>query len=108
MQTSVDVDWLRIIRVLTQYVAPALVIAALLAEFVGALFASLPFSTAYSYLVAVVFSLLTFVMIGLCGWIVFLWDIDRLFFSLERKIDTQFDGDTAAGDAPRWVAAQPR
>ena len=28
-------------------------------------------------------------MIGACGWIVFLWDIDRLFFSLERKIDTQ-------------------
>jgi hypothetical protein len=37
----------------------------------------------------VVFSLLTVIMIGICGWIVFLWDLDRLFFKLESKIDSQ-------------------
>jgi hypothetical protein len=26
-------------------------------------------------------------MMGICGWTVFLWDIDRLFFRLENKID---------------------
>ena len=51
---------------------------------------------AYDYLIAVVFSLLTLMMIGACGWIVFLWDIDRLFFSLERKIDTQTVSDAGA------------
>src|SRR5260370_12067858 len=28
-------------------------------------------------------------MIGICGWIVCLWDLDRLFFKLESKIDSQ-------------------
>jgi hypothetical protein len=28
-------------------------------------------------------------MMGLCGWIVFLWDLDRLFFKLEGQIDSQ-------------------
>jgi hypothetical protein len=55
-----------------------------------------PTTLPYDYAVAIVFSLLTLVMIGACGWIVFLWDIDRLFFSLERKIDTQTVPD--AGD----------
>jgi len=63
-------------------------------------FTSLPLGSAYGYLVAIVFSLLSIVMIGLCGWIVFLWDIDRLFFSLERKIDTQYAGDTASAEEP--------
>ena len=35
-------------------------------------------------------------MIGVCGWIVFLWDIDRLFFRLERKIDAQLPEQTAS------------
>jgi hypothetical protein len=95
-----DVDWLRVIRVLTQYVAPALVISVLMAELTEVSLASLPLRSAYGYLVAIVFSLLTIVMIGLCGWIVFLWDIDRLFFSLERKIDTQFTADAASGEEP--------
>ena len=34
-------------------------------------------------------------MIGMCGWIVFLWDIDRLFFRLERKIDAQVGAESA-------------
>ncbi len=28
-------------------------------------------------------------MIGFCGWIVCLWDLDRLFFKLESQIDSQ-------------------
>jgi hypothetical protein len=87
-------DWLKITRVFTQYVAPALVVLALIVEISGLSFRS----TAYDYLLAIVFSLLTIVMIGVCGWIVFLWDIDRLFFGLERKIDTQLPADTAAGE----------
>ena len=87
-------DWLQITRVLTQYAAPTLVVLALVVELSGLSFGS----TAYGYLLAVAFSLLTIVMIGVCGWIVFLWDIDRLFFGLERKIDTQLPADTAAGE----------
>jgi hypothetical protein len=49
-------------------------------------------------LIAIVFSLLTFMMVGACGWIVFLWDIDRLFFNLERKIDTQAAADAGIAD----------
>jgi hypothetical protein len=44
---------------------------------------------AYHYVLLIVFSLLTAIMIGICGWIVFLWDLDRLFFKLESKIDSQ-------------------
>jgi hypothetical protein len=44
---------------------------------------------AYNCSVLIVFSLLTTIMIGIFGWIVFLWDIDRLFFKLENKIDSQ-------------------
>ena len=28
-------------------------------------------------------------MIAICGWTVFLWDIDRLFFKLDNRIDAQ-------------------
>ena len=80
----IDIDWLRLARVTTQYVAPGLLALALCVEVSGT--RTVP---AYDYLIAVVFSLLTLMMFAACGWIVFLWDIDRLFFSLERKIDTQ-------------------
>ena len=80
----IDIDWLRLARVTTQYVVPGLLALAVLVEVAAA--RTVP---AYDYLIAFVFSLLTLMMIGACGWIVFLWDIDRLFFSLERKIDTQ-------------------
>jgi hypothetical protein len=76
---------------MTQYVVPGLLAVAFLVEISGT--RTVP---AYDYLVAVVFSFLTLVMIGACGWIVFLWDIDRLFFSLERKIDTQAVSDAGA------------
>jgi hypothetical protein len=82
-------DWLQATRVLTQYVAPGLVLLALIVELAGLSFGLQTLPSAYSYLAAIVFSLLTLVMIALCGWIVFLRDIDRLFFRLERKIDTQ-------------------
>ena len=89
------VDWLRVTRALTQYVAPALTAVALVAEITGLSLALLHLSSGTGYFAATVFSVLTVVMIGLCGWIVFLWDIDRLFFSLERKIDTESVGDAA-------------
>jgi hypothetical protein len=88
----VDIDWLRLTRVMTQYVVPGLLAVAFLVEIAGT--RTVP---AYDYLMAVVFSLLTLIMIGACGWIVFLWDIDRLFFSLERKIDTQTVSEGADG-----------
>src|SRR6476469_2002921 len=87
----IDIDWLRLTRVITQYVVPGLLALAFLVEITGA--RTVP---AYDYLIAIAFSLLTLIMVGACGWIVFLWDIDRLFFSLERKIDTQAVSDAAA------------
>ena len=94
-------DWLRVVRFLTQYATPGLVAVVLVAEIVGWP-ASLPpaLGSAYSRLVVIVFSLLTLIMICLCGWIVFLWDIDRLFFSLERKIDTRLPEETVPGEPP--------
>lgn len=89
---QVRANWLQVTRVLTQYVAPTLVVAALAVELSGLSFRS----AAYDYLLAIVFSVLTIVMIGVCGWIVFLWDIDRLFFRLERKIDAQLPEQTAS------------
>jgi hypothetical protein len=76
---------------MTQYVVPGLLALALLVEIAGT--RTVP---TYDYLIAVVFSLLTLIMIGACGWIVFLWDIDRLFFCLERKIDRQAVSDAEA------------
>lgn len=88
-----EVDWLRLTRVITQYVVPSLLAAGFLIEIAGTRIAP-----AYNYLVAVVFALLTFMMVGACGWIVFLWDIDRLFFNLERRIDTQAAADAGGAD----------
>ena len=89
---QVRADWLQVTRVFTQYVAPGLVVLALMIELSGLSIRS----TAYGYLLAIVFSVLTILMIGVCGWIVFLWDIDRLFFTLERKIDAQLPEQTAS------------
>ncbi len=89
---ELHVDWLRLIRVLTQYVAPGLVTIVLVAEITDGLGGALVLPTvaiAYNCSVLIVFSLLTTIMIGIFGWIVFLWDIDRLFFKLENKIDSQ-------------------
>ena len=85
---ELHVDWLRLIRLLTQYVAPGLVTIVLIAEITDGLGGALVLPTvaiAYNYFVLIVFSLLTTIMIGIFGWIVFLWDIDRLFFKLENK-----------------------
>ena len=92
---QVRINWLQATRVLTQYVAPTLVVLALAVELSGLSFRSV----AYDYLLAIVFSVLTIVMIGVCGWVVFLWDIDRLFFRLERKIDAQLP-EQAASEEP--------
>jgi len=82
-------DWLLILRLVTQYVAPVLVLLGLIAELRGFSFASSGLDSTYNHVSAIVFSLLTLVMISACGWIVFLWDIDRLFFTLENKIDVE-------------------
>src|SRR5262245_19886157 len=84
-----QLDWLRAIRHLTQYVVPGLILAAVIIEVAGWTFASQSLASAYDYLLAIVFSLLTILMIGICGWTAFLWDIDRLFFKLEGKIDSE-------------------
>jgi len=85
-------DWLRFIRFLTLYVAPGLAAVAVVAEIIGWRLGA-PVSPSithtYYYLVLIVFSLLTGILIGTCGWIVCLWDLDRLFFKLETKIDSQ-------------------
>jgi hypothetical protein len=85
-------DWLRLIRCLTQYVAPGLAAVVVVAEITGWLLgapASPSVTYTYHCLLLIVFSLLTAIMVGICGWIVCLWDLDRLFFKLESKIDSQ-------------------
>ena len=85
-------EWLRLIRSLTQYVAPWLAALVVVVEIIGWLLgAQVSPSVAYAYqfLLLIVFSFLTAIMIGICGWIVCLWDLDRLFFKLESKIDSQ-------------------
>ena len=94
-----DVDWLRAIRRLTQYVVPGLILVAVIVELAGLSFSSPALARAYDYLVAIGFSLLSILMIGVCGWTVFLWDIDRLFFRLEGKIDSELaDAQTNTGE----------
>ena len=46
-------------------------------------------NVAYNYMLVGIFTTLTVTMIAICGWTVFLWDIDRLFFKLENKIDAE-------------------
>jgi hypothetical protein len=85
-------DWLRLIRFLTQYVAPGLAAVVVAAEITGWLCGTpVSPSVRYTYycVLLIVFSLLTAIMVGICGWIVCLWDLDRLFFKLESKIDSQ-------------------
>jgi hypothetical protein len=85
-------DWLRLIRFLTQYVAPGLAAVVVVVEVIGWLLGTLvspSVARTYHHLLFIVFSLLTVIMIGICGWIVCLWDLDRLFFKLESKIDSQ-------------------
>jgi hypothetical protein len=83
-------DWLRLTRLLTHYVAPGLAAAAVIVEITGWLSgASLSRSVPYNYVLLIVFSILTASMIGFCGWIVCLWDLDRLFFKLETQMDSQ-------------------
>jgi hypothetical protein len=90
--TPFHMDWLRFTRILTLYVAPSLAAIAVVVEIIGWRFGvrASPFIThTYYYLLLIVFALLTAILIGICGWIVWLWDLDRLFFKLESKIDSQ-------------------
>ena len=90
-----SLDWLRLVRMLAQYVAPSLVVFALAVELAGA-----GDSRAVNIVLVTLFSSLTVVMFAICGWTVFLWDIDRLFFRLENKIDSQL------GEAPTKAEEQ--
>lgn len=92
-------DWLKITRASTQYVVPSVVALAFLFEVVSSV-ASATLPHLYNLIVATLFSLLTILLIGVCGWIVFLWDIDRLFFTLERKINAQIAGETSSSTEP--------
>jgi hypothetical protein len=69
-----SIDWLRAIRMLAQYIAPALVALALMAEMArdgGS-------GTGINLVPVAIFGLLTVAMIAICGSTVFLWVIDRL------------------------------
>ena len=105
-----QLDWLRAIRHLTQYAVPGLILAAVIIELAGWTFTSPSLASAYDYLLAIIFSLLTILMISICGWTVFLWDIDRLFFKLESKISIpslptcQPTPDRRSRINPYWVA----
>ena len=86
------INWLGLVRLLTQYVAPGLVVTALLGEVLRAMLfgeARTSATTAYDYVLVGLFTVLTVAMIGICGWTSFLWDIDRLFFKLESRIDAE-------------------
>ena len=87
-----SVGWLRLIRLLTQYIVPGLVAVVMLGELLSAPSAGPSLSgyaSAYNYLLLVAFTLATVMMIAVCGWTVFLWDIDRLFFTLDSRIDAE-------------------
>ena len=87
-----SVDWLRLIRLLTQYIVPGLVAVVMLGELLSSPLtgSALTGSTGfYNYLLLAAFTVLTVTMIAICGWTVFLWDIDRLFFKLDNRIDAE-------------------
>jgi hypothetical protein len=89
------VRWLLVIRALTQYLAPGVIAVVLLVE----LSTSAPLFAAYNGLLLLGFGILTIAMIAICCWTVFLWDIDRLFFRLENRIDAETsDAGIAASD----------
>ena len=87
-----SVGWLRLIRLLTQYIVPGLAGVVMLGEVLSAPFAGSSLSGyagVYNLLLVVAFTLATVMMIAVCGWTVFLWDIDRLFFTLDIRIDAE-------------------
>jgi hypothetical protein len=96
-------DWPRAIRFSARYVVPALVTLGIIAEF------SSPPSRLIDIGITILFTVLTMALIVVCGWVVFLWDIDRLFYRLERKIDAQAagaDGPTEEADASMFGQAK--
>ena len=97
-----EIDWSRFVQIVAQYMAPGLVALTFVIEITADGFRT---AVSYNYLITIIYSILTVTMIGLCGWILFLWDLDRLFFSLERKIDAQATAgtDEADGSVVGWV-----
>jgi len=80
-------DWSRVIRLSAQYAVPGLIALGIIAEFSRALSSPITLAGMHNIGIAVLFSVLTVTLIGMCGWVVFLWDIDRLFYRLERRAD---------------------
>ena len=91
-----SIDWLRVIRMLAQSIAPGAAAVALMSELVRPIGPD----PLLDSLVLTVFCLLTVVMVAICGWTVFLWDIDRLFFKLEGKIDAELRETHPKSDEP--------
>jgi hypothetical protein len=99
-----QMDWLRVTRLLTHYVAPGLAAGAAIIEIIGRLSdAALSLSVPYNWVLLVVFSLLTASMIGWCGWIVCLWDLDRLFLKLETRMDSPSSPRGCSNHSEAWL-----
>jgi hypothetical protein len=96
------------VRTVSQYVALTFLLAVLGVEIAGVSFGSPALELAYDYLLAIVFSLFTIAMIAMCGWIVFLWDIDRLFFRLEGRIDAQINAESASDEPDASLVGRAR
>ena len=103
-----DVDWLRLVRLLTLYIVPGLIVIVLAAEVIdAAVGSSFTSSKPYNAVLLSVFSILSIAMMALCGWVVFLWDIDRLFFKLEGKIDAEL-GEAAPTEQSNSLVGRTR
>jgi hypothetical protein len=101
-------QWSRMVRTISQYIALTFLLAVVGVEIAGVSFGSPALELAYDYLLAIVFSLFTIAIIAMCGWIVFLWDIDRLFFRLEGRIDAQINAESASGEPDASLVGRAR
>jgi hypothetical protein len=93
-------DWPRITRLFARYAVPGLIVLGFITEFYRPPSNPNTLVGAYNFGITILFSLLTVSLIGMCGWVVFLWDIDRLFYRLERKIDAQTTGADEGREEP--------
>jgi hypothetical protein len=102
------VAWLRLVRLLTLYIVPGLIVIALAAEVIDAAVGSSSTSSKpYNAVLLSIFSGLSITMMALCGWVVFLWDIDRLLFKLEGKIDAEL-GEAAPTEQSNSLVGRTR
>src|SRR5258708_31779689 len=90
--TDFHMEWLRLIRFLTQYVAPGLAAVVVVVEIIGWLLGALVLPSVthtYHSLLLAVFSLLSTFMIDICCWIVLLWAAVCLFFKIVSYFGSQ-------------------